>query len=1140
MVDLPQVPRRLTTIQTPQSNVQMMSEAAAAAPYRQLASALTQAGETAEKIAEPLAERAGYEAVTRDEKGDLQIAQVPIVGPAGAVYGRAARFAFLAQAQPEIENRIAELGIEFANDPAGFQTAAKAFAEKYTANLTDPMVKAPVARVLESTSAQTWRGLLVSNERERLKSAEVGFKSRLSDLANRSASLARQPGGVNSPEYVQLQADRAAIYGELGADKRYNYPPERIASELSEARDADVVQAIIGDGLRMYDKATPTAKEDAKKYILEQVWNPALNLSPVKRQQAVTQFMGALEGRSSENAAAKSAFGKEVTEHVESLKNGAPYNPVALNDLKARAVRLGDTASYSKLQAYEWVQPYRASLASLPLRDAVGTLRALRDSVGAGSLEPMLIRRESGGVASKVNQLGYSGLYQFGAPRLVDLGLYNPGASENLESWSKTKKDETGKWSGTFNIPGHPEVKTQADFLKSPAAQKVAYNLHVAKMDREIADNDLQKYEGQTVGGVLITRAGLHAMLHLGGVGGAKAALDSGGQNVARDANGTSVIDYARLGGTVTGESGSEAGRALAGVRQELVNDYRKKLSANVEDMVKTMETNLGKGLSVSADELRDMADAIRETGRHDLIPRLENAMQSNDGVKGVSGQPLSTQWAFRAALVNTAAKSGDETERKVIGKIVEGIDAMQAGMKQTPYTTASSIRGLHDAPGPLNFGDGAAFAAEIGRRNGFQSIQMSHDGTGPISVFEKVENEAFRGALAQATPEQVAGIFNALDKLDSGRLFATLDNDAVKDGMRGLLKVSDPAKLRAGMAALDRIYQRDPAETRRLLGDTAADRLRVWQANLSWMNDQQVLDEIKKVNDPQRAEVLKRNTAEGMTEARKMSVGDVVKSFDESWSITPGPIARALGSQPLPPVDPLVRDTMMGDWQGIYARFYADTLNSDDAKRLTVEKMKTKYARSEINGGRLMQNAPEQRLPAIGGSHAWVKEQIETDIAAHLNAKPGEFDYEIVPDQQTQADVTAGASPSYRVAVTDKRTGERKPIPGRWRADMTRHADKLSEFNEDARARQWLSWAGGAQRAHSMGALGLTEDSPRVRQGAETIPGGAARGGVMRMFGLTEDSPKVRQDAEKIPEDATRGTRDMLRRVGFAFGAGE
>ena len=156
-----------------------------------------------------------------------------------------------------------------------------------------------------------------------------------------------------------------------------------------------------------------------------------------------------------------------------------------------------------------------------------------------------LMYRESGGNPAAFNSEGYAGLYQFGAARVYDLGVYTPASGENLKN---------NDWKGTFNIPGHPEVKTIQDFLHSPLAQQEVWKLHQQKMDNEIIDNNFDSYIGKYVDGVLITRAGLHNMLHLGGVGSTRKFLS--GRGNPKDSNGTSMRDYAAMGANATGRAG--------------------------------------------------------------------------------------------------------------------------------------------------------------------------------------------------------------------------------------------------------------------------------------------------------------------------------------------------------------------------------------------------------------------------------------------------------------------------------------------------------------------------------------------------------------------------------------------------------
>jgi hypothetical protein len=169
-------------------------------------------------------------------------------------------------------------------------------------------------------------------------------------------------------------------------------------------------------------------------------------------------------------------------------------------------------------------------------------------------IEPLL-RRESGGHAQLVNQFGYAGLFQFGAPLLADLGLYTAGPMEDLSNWSKTGRDAAGKWSGLFDIPGFPTVRTLSDFLQSRAAQFAAFSIHRASMEKQIAERGLDGYLNHEIAGTTITRAGLLYMIHLGGAGGTQRVLQTQGRANPKDANGTSLLDYARMGAALRLES---------------------------------------------------------------------------------------------------------------------------------------------------------------------------------------------------------------------------------------------------------------------------------------------------------------------------------------------------------------------------------------------------------------------------------------------------------------------------------------------------------------------------------------------------------------------------------------------------------
>jgi hypothetical protein len=128
-----------------------------------------------------------------------------------------------------------------------------------------------------------------------------------------------------------------------------------------------------------------------------------------------------------------------------------------------------------------------------------------------------LIQQESGGDPTIVNSEGYGGRLQFGASRLADAaraGLVPPGT-------------------------------TGAEFAQlSVAEQARVEEWHFNDIDQQAQRQGITEYIGQTIGGVRITPDAIRAMAHLGGIGGVKRFVESGGQYNPADSNGTRLSDY--------------------------------------------------------------------------------------------------------------------------------------------------------------------------------------------------------------------------------------------------------------------------------------------------------------------------------------------------------------------------------------------------------------------------------------------------------------------------------------------------------------------------------------------------------------------------------------------------------------------
>lgn len=122
---------------------------------------------------------------------------------------------------------------------------------------------------------------------------------------------------------------------------------------------------------------------------------------------------------------------------------------------------------------------------------------------------------ESGGDYSAVNDLGYTGKYQWGNDRLAD---YNEAMGTDY---------------------------TLKDLLKSPELQEKAQAWSEDNIMQYVKDNGLDAFYGKTIRGITLTPSAMLGMAHIGGRAGMKKWLLTGGEYNPEDKNSTSIADYA-------------------------------------------------------------------------------------------------------------------------------------------------------------------------------------------------------------------------------------------------------------------------------------------------------------------------------------------------------------------------------------------------------------------------------------------------------------------------------------------------------------------------------------------------------------------------------------------------------------------
>lgn len=1018
MVDVPSIANVVPQLRAPESKV---SPGQIEAPYRELAANLTKMGEVADKdIAQPAALQAGQDAVSTDGKSVSQPA-IPILGAASAEFARGARFTALSRMTPDIETSMAKIRLEHANDPEGFQVAAKSFKDGYLngtddkPGITDPALKGPVEKTILHLAGTNYRSVLEQTNQTNIVNTKTAVTSQITDLSNKMAQMAFT-GEVDSPDYKRMQADLGALYGELGSDARLGYPKARIDSEVSELVSQHKTMAIAGQAVRMMDDgADPNARANAKKWLIDKVYSdPSLNLSLAQRHQAVTTAMGLMEARSSENKALIAANSSTVTTLLTQLHANTPYNPITVNDAISNSAKIGDAESFYKLTFAKGMHDWDQTVRSLPLPQQMAALDSL-DKLRT-PFETGLVGSESSGNPRKVNQLGYAGLYQFGAPRLAELGVYTPGEKENLKDWSKSPAGAEGKWTGTFNIPGHPEVKTIAAFLANPDAQRAAFGAHQGRMDQEIARLGLDKYEGQTVGGAAISRNALYGMIHLGGAQGTADALASGGVNAGRDANGTSVMDYARK----FGGSGGAGAAWFNEARIEQVGRTREFLKGQAPDIVDTTISRLNKTGDLPDGDLKNLSDLLRETGRDDLREKLTIALADHYGVgKDLDRLPLNVRQAWVTQSAPEAASSNFAF--KVHEHMAATIAANAKAMTETPYSTYA-VRINARPPPAYNFDDPQNVAAVATVRAGQQKAIRANDGTGPVSVFEGKEGEAFANTLTNGDPAKAAQALAGLAPLPDDIYQATLAQKPVAAAVAGMMSSKEPNRMTAAMSAADKLWRANATDAKDALGDAAITKLQAWQGLKGSFGSVELAEKLNASDEPSTLKAREEAKEAAEKEAKTLTPADMAYKLGTSWGIPLVSRAANLvtGATPAVPFDSIKGGELVADYRATYTALRAYGVDADKASDLAVQRLGATWGISAAAGNQVMKNPPERSYPAIGGSHDWLKSDLNAWVTKRAGAgSTRNWSLEgMIADGQTQAEITAGRPPSYQVAI--------------------------------------------------------------------------------------------------------------------------
>jgi hypothetical protein len=944
-----------------------------------------------------------------------------------------AQAGYLAEQENEIARKRIELHDQYATDPAGFDAAwsgytagkigaAEGWAVPHLTKSLGGAGNAAYASVLSAKRAQD----------QRLDSDRMGV------LVKRSADDivgAAMAGTLETPDgqekIAKLQATTAsAVNLKLMSQEKAD---EIVDDAISRAHGEAAGQS----GLRVYqEKGFDAAVQHLRSSILEN----QSSLSPAQKQNAFAKGMQAIRLQKQIDGQDRAEFVAEAGDMVNGLAAGQDIDPGRYNDVVAGLKRSGAFGTLSKLQGQIAIKQATAPMTSMPPAQMSDYVKNLR---GGGSISPQLAQAESGGKPDVVNQFGYAGRYQFGAPRLADLGLYKPGAGENLAEWSKTPMTTEGKWTGEFTIPGFPQVKTLQDFLGSPDAQEAAFKAQSQRADQEIEARNLGRFLGQTVGGTVVTRPGIVAMIHLAGPGGAQAYLESGGATNPADANGKTAGDYLRLGETPVDRSFPPAGIVSKAVQSTYVAQMRKDWPE--------MKAIIERGQVTHPQDFEAVRYAAEISGDAAWKREVESLAVAQKGSQAINQAPVSQGQAILDSVGQEFDADGVRSvdEDRVLKTLQATLDRKVKQVTESPvdYALATGAQ----VPPALDFGNPDAARAAVAARVNLARGVAQDQGVVAGSPFRTADKQAIAGTIASGDAKQAAVAMDSVFAVPDEMLVPSLTPE-IRSAIQGAGRSTDVAKFNAAMGFMDKMWARAPETASKLFGDDAIHAMQVWQEKIRYQTPEQIAESRLKAEDPQVRARRKDAEKDGLEIARKVKPSDIAAAFDESWLPfnTPGA-----------PVDEGTRNALMGDFDVLFSRLYAELGDKDKATEKAVERMKTKWGASDLNGGRLMLNAPERHYPAVGGNWGWMKAELEAGLTQQIG-KPmtttepetGGFTqnwtYELVSDRTTQAEVQSGQLPSYQVVVTENGRSNALPQRIRWSTQAVDQARDRFQMERD------------------------------------------------------------------------------------------
>ena len=1054
---LNKTPESVVTSQAPR---EPLSAGQIEQPFQDVSALLGKFGEATGDLAVPLAQRqaatdlANQKVIRKPDGtvGVLNPASAMILGDAGRTYARAVQEGTSDQILASVRPDLAAIHAEHPLDGDALAKANQAYLQKLAGSpaiANSGVIGEAVLRSARDMVAQHQDAAMMAGAANQVENTKKAILATVEDKKNALFALANTPGGPDKPEWASAKADYDAALGKLGSNDLFKMPAEYLATQRKEFMgELQATQA----GAQIDQLFDRKGKAYAQQEALKILQNP--DIPPEKANLIYRQTMSRLEFRTQDQIAAQEASKTEIIALREALAKNqiSPSDPL-IAATRANALKAGGPELAAQIDGLISGRQAFNAAHGLPLANVPAALGV--PSGPEAAVDASGPRSRVGGTTSTQYLSALAGGDVQGALR----------ASEGLRTspyWDVNHL-RTGYGSDTVTLADGTVKAVDANTKITPADAE-------RDLARRTAD-----YATQARGAIgpnwdsfsKPAQAALTSMAYNYGhvpddvvraakTGNPQAIADA----ISAHANDNNGANYARRMAEASAVMGKGApaisinGNPFTG---DLATntwarvEYFRLLAGSAPERGKYFETAyqgstnaLKAGIMPAQDALTTLIQTTegnpeKEAKVTEILGMVSALKASQSGGGGAVAEPQRSQGGGAAPMTSAqiaqsaedmraiAAKSPDMVHQNLALSASKQFDEISKHAAEHPMTWGAQQFDLGEVP-KIDLSQPQTIAQSLLQRDMIAQQIGVHNRTAPPPTLEKGDGAALQGAMQGPAGAQIAGAIS--QTMPPAALMRLADQPEFRDAVTGMSRSGDPAKMNAAYSLMDKLQQQNPLEFDAKFKDGLKD-LRSWQSNLAFYPPDVAAKRLMTQYDPSQSQAIEQAKKVADEALKSISPAAVVSKFN-GW------ITKA--QTPASAMQGVAAQALKDDYAENYRDGFAATGDASMADKFAMEKLNNKYAVSAVNGNRVTAYAPEKYYPEVGGSQAWMQDQLNSAIADHLGVKlspeplgPAErsgpdeavrrYDAPraLVPDQTTQADIAAGRPPSYQVIVQDK-----------------------------------------------------------------------------------------------------------------------